>query len=113
MTDLNCLFCKIIAKQIPADTVYEDDDFIVFKDIKPKADTHLLLVPKTHITSLAHLQDADTNLMGKAMVLLNKIAVKNKVTNGFRTIINTGRGGGQVIDHIHLHLLAGNLSPFE
>lgn len=108
----NCLFCKIIAKEIPANIVFEDDKFIVFKDINPKATTHLLVVPKQHIASLAHLEYNHQNLMGEAMLLLNKIALEQNITNGFRTIINTGRGGGQEIDHIHLHLLAGNLPAF-
>ena len=108
----NCLFCKIIAKTIPANIVFEDDDFIVFKDINPKAKLHLLIVPKVHIESLAHLEYNHRSLMGDALLLLNKIALANNVTNGFRTVINTGRGGGQQIDHIHLHLLAGNIPAF-
>lgn len=108
----NCLFCKIINKEIPANITFEDDNFIVFKDINPKANLHLLIVPKEHIASLAHLQYNHKDLMGEAMLLLNKIALDNNVTNGYRTIVNTGRGGGQEIDHIHLHLLAGNLPAF-
>ncbi len=108
----NCLFCKIIAKTIPSDIVFENDTFIVFKDIHPKAKLHLLVVPKEHIESLAHLKYNHSSLMGEAMLLLNKIAKEHGAINGFRTIVNTGRGGGQVIDHIHLHLLAGNLPTF-
>lgn len=108
----NCLFCKIIAKEIPSDIVFEDEQFIVFKDIKPKAKLHLLVVPKEHVASLAHLEYTHKSLMGDALLLLNKLANENNVSNGFRTIINTGRGGGQEIDHIHLHLLAGDLPPF-
>lgn len=108
----NCLFCKIIKKEIPADIVFEDEKFIVFKDINPKASLHLLVVPKEHIDSLAHLEYNHTSLMGEAMLLLNKLATEHQATNGFRTIINTGRGGGQEIDHIHIHILAGNLPAF-
>jgi len=108
----NCLFCKIIDKSIPADITFEDDEFIVFKDINPKATIHLLVVPKEHIISLAHLSNTHTDLLGKAMLKLNQIAIDNNVTNGFRTVINTGRGGGQEIDHLHFHLLAGNLRTF-
>lgn len=108
----NCLFCKIITKEISSDIVFENDNFIVFKDINPKAKLHLLVVPKEHIASLAHLEYNHTSLMGEALLLANKIANEQGAKNGFRTIINTGRDGGQVIDHIHLHLLAGNLPTF-
>lgn len=108
----NCIFCKIIAKTIPASIVFEDDNFIVFKDIHPKAKLHLLIVPKEHIASLAHLDYNHKSLMGEAMLLLNKMALLNDAQTGFRTIINTGRGGGQEVDHLHLHLLAGKLPGF-
>lgn len=108
----NCLFCKIIDKSIPADITFEDDEFIVFKDINPKASLHLLIVPKQHITSLAHVEAKHADLLGKALVKLNKLAADHNYANGFRTIINTGRGGGQEIDHLHIHLLAGNLRTF-
>jgi histidine triad (HIT) family protein len=110
--DNNCIFCKIVAKVIPADTVFEDDDFIVFKDINPKAKLHLLIVPKEHITSLAHTTNQHTDLLGKALLKLNQLAIDNNAATGFRTIINTGRGGGQEVDHLHIHLLAGNLRTF-
>ena len=108
----NCLFCKIIDKSIPANIVFEDDEFIVFKDINPKASLHLLIVPKEHITSLAHTNDAHAALLGKALLKLNKLASDNNFSDGFRTVINTGRGGGQEIDHLHVHLLAGKLKTF-
>jgi histidine triad (HIT) family protein len=108
----NCIFCQIIAKQIPANIVFEDDNFIVFKDINPKAKLHLLVVPKEHIASLAHLEYNHKSLLGEAMLLLNNIALQNNATTGFRTIINTGRGGGQEVDHLHIHLLAGKLPNF-
>ena len=94
-SDKNCLFCKIIAKEIPASIVFEDDKFIVFKDIFPKAQIHLLVDPKEHIASLAHLEYNHRSLMGEALLLLNTIAKENNATNGFRTLINTGSGGGQ------------------
>lgn len=108
----NCLFCKIISKEIPSDTVFENDKFIVFKDINPKARLHLLVVPKEHVASLAHLDYNHQSLIGEAMLLLNKLAEDNGASNGFRTIINTGPDGGQEIDHIHIHLLAGDLPAF-
>lgn len=111
----DCIFCKIIKREIPAKIVHEDDDLIVFHDISPKAKLHLLVVPKDHIASLAHADPANSAhslLLGTALVKLNEIAKQNNATNGFRTIINTGRGGGQVVDHIHIHLLAGDLPAF-
>ncbi len=108
----DCLFCKIIAKEIPADMIFEDDDFVVFKDIHPKANVHLLVVPKKHITSLAHTEEKHQALLGKAMYQLQHLAKAQNVHTGFRTVINTGKGGGQEIDHLHIHLLAGNLRGF-
>lgn len=105
-----CLFCRIINKQAPADIVYEDDDFVAFKDIRPKAPTHLLLVPKKHIDSVAHLQAQDKDLMGGLLLFAQKIARENKLT-GYKLLINVGRDGGQIIDHIHLHLMAGRPIP--
>lgn len=100
---LDCVFCKIINKQIKADIVYQDQDFIVFKDIKPKAEKHLLIVPKKHIESLNKLEDIE--LAGKMLLLAKKII---KDTN-YKIQINTGKKAGQMIDHLHLHLLSGKM----
>jgi len=100
---LDCIFCKIINKELKADIVYEDQDFVVFKDIKPKAETHLLIVPKKHIESLNALEDID--LAGK-MLLLAKKMIKNQ---NYKIQINTGKKAGQIIDHLHLHLLSGKM----
>lgn len=108
----NCLFCKIINKQLPADIIFEDDNYIVFKDINPKADLHLLMVPKEHIKSLANCEAKHANLLGNALLKLDQIAKDHNYPNGFRTIINTGPAGGQVVHHIHVHLLAGKLMAF-
>ncbi|MGB0495446.1 MAG: histidine triad nucleotide-binding protein [Kangiellaceae bacterium] len=105
----NCLFCKIEKGEIPSSKVYEDEDVIVFKDIAPKADVHLLVVPRKHIIGLNDLLPEDHALMGKMMLLLPKLALEQELENGFRTIINTGKGGGQEVFHLHIHLL-GNLS---
>ncbi len=110
MTD--CLFCKIEQGDIPSDKVYEDEDVIVFKDLYPKADVHLLIVPRKHIVSLNELLPEDQELMGKMMLLLPKLAKQQGLNEGFRTIINTGKGGGQEIFHIHIHLLGGGHLPF-
>jgi len=104
----DCLFCKIEKGEIPSSKVYEDEDVIVFKDIAPKADVHLLVVPRKHIIGLNDLLPEDQVLLGKMMLLLSKLAKEQGLENGFRTIINTGKGGGQEVFHLHIHLL-GNL----
>ncbi len=103
MTD--CIFCKIAAKAIPSDVVYEDEDMLCFKDINPAAPVHLLLIPKKHVDSLAHLQAGDQTLIGKMMLKVPEIAFANGLTQGFKTQINTGRAGGQEVFHLHLHIL--------
>ena len=107
-----CIFCKIIAGDMDVKTefLYTDSHLVVFKDINPKASLHLLVVPKKHIKSLADVTKEDEALLGHMLYTLPKIANMHHV-KGFRTIINTGREGGQVVDHIHLHLLADNKLP--
>ena len=105
MTD--CIFCKIIQKQIPTDLIYEDETIVAFKDIHPKAKVHLLIVPKNHIQSLAHASVAESALLSHMLLILPILAKEHGLTTGFRTIINTGSGGGQEVDHIHFHLLGG------
>ena len=107
----DCLFCKIIAGEIPADIVYEDDKILVFKDIYPKAEVHLLMIPKLHIESLAKLDQSHNDLMSYMMLKLPELANDQGLTGGFRTIINTGKKGGQVVFHLHIHLLGGNNLP--
>ncbi len=108
----NCLFCKIEKGEIPSDRIYEDEDVIVFRDIAPKADVHLLVIPRKHIVGLNDLLPEDQQLMGKMMVLLPKLAKDQGLDEGFRTIINTGKGGGQEVFHLHIHLLGGGPLPF-
>ncbi len=103
----DCLFCKIIAGELPCDQVYSDEHVIVFKDINPKAPVHLLIVPREHIISLNTLEEKHDGLMGHIMRLLPKLAKEQGLDKGFRTIINTGSGGGQIIFHLHVHLLGG------
>ncbi|WP_303908282.1 histidine triad nucleotide-binding protein [Thiohalomonas denitrificans] len=105
MTD--CIFCKIIAGEISSDRVHEDDQVVVFRDVNPKARVHLLVVPRQHIASLEELGPEHDGLMGYMMRLLPKLAKQEGLEAGFRTIINTGKGGGQEIFHLHLHLLGG------
>lgn len=109
MTD--CIFCKIIAGDIPAETVFEDDKILVFKDINPKAAVHLLLIPKPHIQSLNELSIDHQALISYMMLKLPELARSQGLENGFRTIINTGPGGGQEVAHLHLHILGGERLP--
>lgn len=102
---MDCIFCKIINKEKPADLVYENDKIIVVKDINPKAKVHLLIIPKKHIPSVDHLGVEDKILMGEIILTAKKIA-KEKNLNGYRLVINVGREAGQIVDHLHMHLLA-------
>ncbi len=108
----DCLFCKIERNEIPSEMVYQDNDVFVIRDIAPKAKTHLLVIPRKHIANLNDLTPEDESLMGKIMLLLPKLAKEQHLNDGFRTIINTGKGGGQEIFHIHFHLLGGQQLPF-
>ncbi len=106
MTD--CAFCRIVARQSPADIVYEDDDVLAFKDIYPKAPVHLLIVPKRHIASLADIADADAGVLGRCVVAARRLAeTTGYAEKGFRLGVNTGPEGGQVVYHVHFHFTAG------
>jgi histidine triad (HIT) family protein len=103
-----CVFCGIVAKSQPADVVYEDDDLIVFKDINPKAPLHVLLVPKQHLATVNDLEEQHTALMGKLFLTAKRLAAQWSIAQqGYRLTVHVGRGGGQIIDHIHMHLLSG------
>jgi len=110
--NISCLFCKIAKKEMPAEIVYEDEKVLVLKDIHPKAPLHLLIVPKKHIPSINHLELRDKELMGELILVAQKIA-KEKNLEGYKLVINVGRPAGQIIDHLHLHLLAGWKSEKE
>ena len=107
----DCLFCKILAGEIPSDKVYEDDKVYVFKDIYPKADVHLLMIPREHVDSLNELDESHDALMAHMMRLLPKLAKEQGLDTGYRTIINTGPGGGQEVFHLHIHLMGGGHLP--
>lgn len=102
---MDCLFCKIIGREIPAQIVHEDDVTVVFPDIHPKARVHLLIVLKKHIPTIADLQDGDEKIMGHLMRVAQKVAQDEKLS-GYRLQFNIGKDGGQEIFHIHCHLLA-------
>jgi histidine triad (HIT) family protein len=106
---MDCLFCKIVSGAIPAGKVFEDETAIAFRDIHPQAPVHILVVPKKHVASLAEVDanGEDSPLLGHLVSVVNQIARTEKLAQGYRTVINTGRDGGQTVDHLHLHLLGG------
>lgn len=104
----DCIFCKIIKGEIPSTKVYEDEEILAFKDINPAAPIHILVIPKKHIDSLATMQDGDEKIIGKIYNVINIIAEQQGVKEkGFRVIVNCGKDGGQEVEHLHFHLLAG------
>lgn len=113
----NCIFCKIAAKQIPAQVVFEDDEVLAFKDINPAAPVHLLVIPKQHIDTLSDATDAHTALLGKMLALAPRLALEHGVavtvgadgkrSGGYKTLINSGPNGGQEVYHLHLHMYGG------
>ncbi|MDP1558287.1 MAG: histidine triad nucleotide-binding protein [Nitrosomonas sp.] len=103
----NCLFCKIIRGDIPANKIYEDDDIFAFNDINPVAPVHFLLIPKFHIAALTEVEDKHQILLGKMLLLVPRLAKTQGCTDGFRTIINTGHVGGQEVFHLHIHVIGG------
>jgi histidine triad (HIT) family protein len=107
----DCLFCKIAAGDIPCEKIYDHELFMAFKDIAPKAPVHVLVIPKKHIESLGHAWSEDAELLGRLTLMLPEIAKKAGCTDGFRTIINTGKGGGQEVGHLHYHILGGGALP--
>jgi len=106
MTD--CIFCKIIKGEIPKKFVYKDNDLVAFYDINPKAPVHVLIVPRKHIESLREIKEEDKDLMGKLMLVVKQIAEKLGIAKeGYKVVINNGRVSGQLVFHLHLHLLGG------
>ncbi len=104
----DCLFCKIINREEPSEFLYEDDTYVVFKDINPHAPVHLLLVPKKHIRSINDIQTGDESILGGLFTLAKKMAKEQGINeSGYKLLFNVEKGGGQVIFHIHLHLIGG------
>jgi len=104
---MDCIFCNIINKEVSADILYEDDKFIAFKDIKPSAPVHLLIAPKEHIASINDLDKKHCEMIGDMVLLAKKLAEEQKISDGYKLVFNTGRKGGQLVDHLHLHLMGG------
>jgi histidine triad (HIT) family protein len=108
MSTNDCIFCKIIAGEIPSTKIYEDDTVTAFRDINPAAPTHILIIPNKHIPSVNELEPEDENAVGYLFTIAKKIAEAENISeSGYRLIINTGPDGGQVVYHLHLHLLGG------
>lgn len=103
----DCIFCKIIEGKIPAKKVYEDADLLAFHDINPAAPVHVLVIPKQHIETLYDCNDGNAAVLGKLFAKLGEIAREQGLADGFRTIVNTGRVGGQEVYHLHAHILGG------
>jgi len=109
MTD--CIFCKIARGEIPSKKVYEDDDVYAFHDINPVAPVHFMLIPKLHLVSLMEADESHATLLGKMLVLAPKLAKEQGLDKGFRTVINSGKGGGQEVFHLHVHVIGGGNIP--
>jgi histidine triad (HIT) family protein len=111
MSEQDCIFCKIVEGSIPSTRVYEDDECIAFNDLSPQAPTHILIIPRKHIRSLADSEAHDRDTLGHLLVTAAEIARRDgSDENGYRVVINTNSDGGQTVFHLHVHLLAGR--PF-
>lgn len=108
MSDDSCLFCRIVGGEIPADVVLETERVLAFRDIDPKAPTHVLVIPKKHLASLGEAEDDDRSLLGDVMLVARDVARAEGVAeSGFRVVANTGDDGGQAVHHLHVHVLGG------
>lgn len=113
----NCIFCKIVAKQIPSKLIHEDDDFMAFHDINPAAPVHFLIIPRQHIATLSDCTDSHAALLGKMLLLAPKLAQEQgcgytvdetgRGVGGYKTLFNTGPNGGQQVYHLHMHVIGG------
>jgi histidine triad (HIT) family protein len=105
---MGCVFCQIVAGKLPSDILYQDDEVIAFRDIQPLAPTHVLIIPKRHIPALADLSDEETALIGHMARVANALARQEGVAqSGYRLVVSSGEQGGQIVPHLHMHLLGG------
>lgn len=105
---MDCIFCKIVNKEIPAQVVYEDDEVLAFNDLNPEAPVHVLIIPKKHIASFNELTEGDGSLISKMILVMQKIASEQGISQtGYRIVSNCGEQGGQTVGHLHFHLLGG------
>ncbi len=106
----DCIFCKIIKGEMPAQFVWQDEDLVAFADINPKAPVHILIVPKKHLESVREATDEDVTLLGKMLLAAKKIAQKQRIAgSGYKLVINNGEAAGQIVPHLHMHLLGGGV----
>ena len=105
---MDCIFCQIVSGKLPTDIVYQDEEAIAFRDIEPQAPVHLIIIPRRHIPSLVQLSQADLSLVGHMVDIANQLAKRESVAeSGYRLVINCGKEGGQLVPHLHMHLLGG------
>ncbi len=105
---MDCIFCQIVAGKVPSDILYQDGEVIAFRDINPQAPTHLLIIPKKHISSLAHLSEAESPLIAHMVNIANRLAKDEGISErGYRLVVSCGEEGGQLVPHLHMHLLGG------
>lgn len=104
---MDCIFCKIVAGDIPATKIFEDERVIVFRDLHAQAPTHFLVIPRQHIESLAAASAEDAALLGHLTATAARVAAQQNLTQGYRVVVNTGSDGGQTVSHLHLHVLGG------
>ncbi len=105
---VGCIFCQIVDGKVPSEILYQDEEVIAFRDIHPVASTHLLIIPKRHIPSLTHLSEEDLPLIGHMVNIANQLAGREGIAdNGYRLVINCGEQGGQLVPHLHMHLIGG------
>lgn len=105
---MDCIFCQIVAGKVPSEILYQDEEIIAFRDIAPQAPTHLVIIPKRHIPSLAHLPEAGSLLIGHVVNIANQLAKEEGISeSGYRLVMNCGEEGGQLVPHLHIHLLGG------
>lgn len=109
---MDCLFCKIAAGEIPSDKVYEDDKILAFRDIAPQAPTHILVIPKMHLTSVNDITEENCGIIAHIFKIIPTLAAKDGLTNGYRVVSNCGADAGQTVAHLHFHILGGEpLAP--
>ena len=105
---MDCIFCNIISGKVPAEMIYQDDEVVAFADINPKAPVHILIVPRKHITSVNEIEEEDQGMLGQLFVVARKVAQLQEVAQtGYKLVVNTGPDAGQIVDHLHVHLLGG------
>ncbi len=105
---MDCIFCQIVAGKVPSEILYQDEEIIAFRDINPQSPVHLVIIPKKHIPSLTHLTEAESPLIGHMVNTANQLAKREGISEGgYRLVINCGEEGGQLVPHLHIHLLGG------